>query len=138
MLCRKSVGGSHSILLLATDQLLAHFMPLKTFGTSLPTKLELISDVKQSTISKENPSEPQGTATFTAKREASMGISECMVIAMIAFHAGALAKTIIDGCFYRKGVIEGYRVSQSEIDADLNGARLVLKEAGIDGYQNER
>ena len=46
---------------------------------------------------------------------------------LLAFVWGGAAKTYIDGCFFRRGVREGYRVGRGDIDSELDEARRVLR-----------
>lgn len=45
---------------------------------------------------------------------------------MLAFLWGAAFKSFLDGCYYRQGVRDGYRVGTGDIDSELDEARRVL------------
>lgn len=54
-------------------------------------------------------------------------VATLLIVAMLAFIWGAAFKTIIDGCQYRTGVKHGYRVSQGDVDRELDEARDILR-----------
>ena len=50
-----------------------------------------------------------------------------LICMLLSFVWGGAAKTYIDGCFFRRGVREGYRVGIGDIDSELDEARRVLR-----------
>lgn len=55
-----------------------------------------------------------------------VSIDALLIVAMLMFIWGAAFKSYIDGCFYRMGVKHGYRVSQGDVDTELDEARDIL------------
>ena len=59
-----------------------------------------------------------------------MWSNEQVVLAvLVAFHFGAVAKTIIDGCYYHRGVLHGWRVSNGDVDIDLTDAQEIISRS---------
>ncbi len=55
-----------------------------------------------------------------------VSIPVLLVSIMLAFLWGAAFKSFLDGCYYRQGVRDGYRVGTGDIDSELDEARRVL------------
>lgn len=59
-----------------------------------------------------------------------MWSNEQFVLAiLVAGHLGAVAKTIIDGCYYHRGVLDGWRVGNGEVDLDLMDAQEIISRS---------
>lgn len=55
--------------------------------------------------------------------------AEVAAVALVAFHFGALAKTLVDSCSYRLGVLHGWRVAMGDVDMETRHAAEIIKEA---------
>lgn len=59
-----------------------------------------------------------------------MWSNEQVVLAiLIAFHLGAVGKTLLDGCYYCRGVLHGWRVANGDVDLDLMDAQEIISRS---------
>lgn len=78
-------------------------------------------------------------ATMNDNPHNYVSIDALLVVAIVMFLFGTAIKTIMDSCQYRLGVKHGYRVSQGDVDKELDEARDILhfqREEDFDEVSN--